>query len=57
MMADEHPNTTLFAFGVGQGVNRAECMAMIESGHPASCKYKKGSERYMDLFFKDEGPW
>jgi len=57
-LADEHPNTTLFAFGVGRGIDRAECIAMIEAGRPANgCKFPRGSERYIDLFFKDEGPW
>ena len=55
-MADDFSDTTLFAFGVGDDnspLNRPDCLTMIESGHPANCKYVKGSERYMDLFYKD----
>ena len=44
--------------GVGRGVDRLECRAMIESARPASgCKYSKGVERYLDLFYKDDAPW
>ena len=58
MLSDEQPGTTFFALGVGRGVDRLECRAMIETARPASgCKYSKGVERYLDLFYKDDAPW
>ncbi|GAX79674.1 hypothetical protein CEUSTIGMA_g7115.t1 [Chlamydomonas eustigma] len=58
MLADEMCNTTMFAFGVGRGVDRAELLSILApaSGNNSN-KYNDAEARYMDLFFKDEAPW
>jgi uncharacterized protein YegL len=59
-LSDEH-NPTMFAFGVGRGVERDQLEDIISpcapSSETAGAKYQKASERYVDLFFKLDGPW
>ncbi len=58
MLADELSNTSMFAFGVGHGVDRAELISIIEPGRGAvDGRFRDSSARYLDLFFKDEAPW
>lgn len=56
-LADEQPGTSMFAFGVGRGVDRQELLRIIEPGAPACTRHAPAAERYLDLFVKDDAPW
>lgn len=60
-LADEH-HPSMFAFGVGRGVEKEQLEDVIAPCAPnpethAGRKYMAPSERYMDLFYKLDGPW
>jgi hypothetical protein len=58
MLVDELCNTTMFAFGVGRGVDRPELLSILSPAYGNSNnKYKDSEARYMDLFIKEEAPW
>lgn len=58
MLADEQPHTTMFAYGVGRGVDRAELLSIIGAARPyAGSAYHAPEARYLDLFHREEAPW
>eukprot|EP00798_Chlamydomonas_sp_ICE-L_P020322 gene20322-27079_t len=42
-LSDEHPNVTLFAFGVGRGVDRSELFSFLAAAPPCSPNVDKGN--------------
>jgi Mg-chelatase subunit ChlD len=51
-LADEQQHVQLFAFGVGQGVDRSELLYILCASGEATAE-----ERYMDLCVREEAPW
>ena len=59
-LADEQGGVSMFAFGVGRGVEKDQLQEIISPCCPhtkAGERYKDKDERYFDLFFKLDGPW
>jgi hypothetical protein len=54
-LADEQAHMSLWAFGVGRGVDSAELVRIIEG--PGDCAAGLGRERYMDLCVRDDPHW
>lgn len=58
MLTDEQPNTTIFAYGVGRGIDRMELLNIVATAPPShGCKYQDPESRYLDLFYREEAPW
>lgn len=51
-LADEQANVSLYAFGVGRGVDAAELIHII-----SGAETKDADQRYLELCVRDEAPW